>query len=1029
MQGRISSKGVAVLAVVFVSLLLNRAQEEKPNHRVQERRDAKTRFEHIEDRARFEFNRLRDPRTGKVPRGIRQAEFAFANRLPTREQMSDNPNNLNVYTTLGPTNLGGRTRAFGFDKRNANIRLAGGVSTGMFRTTNGGVSWTDVTPSGEIHNVTCLAQDPRSSFEDTWYYGTGEALGNSASLAAFYYGNGIYKSTDNGASWSLLANTASGGLEDFDNPFDFVHRIAVDPTNGYVYAAVQRAVYRSTNGGTAWAPVLGEFAGTTSSGVTDVVVTSTGRLYAAFAGTAGSTTAGGLPPSTPLDGVWTSTSGAAGTWTKIAGSGSATTPPGWRAANAYGRVVLAVAPSNNDVLYILYDNMTESNCSGTPAPEADFFKWTQSLTSGVNRSANLPDEPGCNNGNDPFAVQGGYDLSIAVKPNDENFVVIGGTNAYRSTDGFATTANTTRIGGYDNPNSAQPYPDHHPDIHALVFNPSNSAMLVCGSDGGIHEADVTATPVVWTSLNNSYVTYQYYYVTLSPDAGSTNFLGGLQDNGTAYSTGATSHTEVFSGDGASVGISTGNVYHYVSAQNGVIFRRNSTDPPHAGTDIKPTGSGAGVFVTIFYLNPDNTEHLYYVSGKKLYRTTSASTVGPGTWTLMSAFESTLSDNISVLRTSRGTYAASHKLYVGTADGKVYRLNDPANAPAGTVPIDITGAAFPSGAYVSDISVDPADDTKVLVTFSNYGVASIWYTDDASVASPTWSNVEGNLTLPSVQSCMIVRRTGHPTEYYVGTTVGLYSTTSLTGGSTTWVMEGSTVVKKAVVRSLAYRPIDNRLLVGTHGNGMFQTSIPNPLPVQLGSLSYTLLQNNSVRLDWMTISEINNFGFYVQKRRVGLQEWFELPNSFVPGHGTTNVPQYYSFTDSVPLTASTQYRLKQVDLDGTINFSAPVQVDLPTTVAEVLPRDFGLQQNYPNPFNPATTIAFSLPQQETVTLQVFDVLGRLVTTLIDGKTLSPGTHKVVWNGKDRDNRQATSGVYLYRLRTTSFVATKKMVMAK
>ncbi len=105
---------------------------------------------------------------------------------------------------------------------------------------------------------------------------------------------------------------------------------------------------------------------------------------------------------------------------------------------------------------------------------------------------------------------------------------------------------------------------------------------------------------------------------------------------------------------------------------------------------------------------------------------------------------------------------------------------------------------------------------------------------------------------------------------------------------------------------------------------------------------------------------------------------------------------------------------------------------PTDVQPVddrIPKEFALKQNFPNPFNPTTTIAFSLPKQETVTLQVFDMLGRLVTTLVDGKDLIPGNYEIVWDGKDRNNVQAATGVYLYRIQTNSFTAVKKMVMVK
>ena len=99
-------------------------------------------------------------------------------------------------------------------------------------------------------------------------------------------------------------------------------------------------------------------------------------------------------------------------------------------------MVLTFAPSNPNIVYALYDNKLVSTCA-TPVLEADFFMYDQSSTTWTDRSANLPDEPGCSPGNDPFASQGGYDLVIAVQPNNANNVFIGGTNIYNSTDGFA----------------------------------------------------------------------------------------------------------------------------------------------------------------------------------------------------------------------------------------------------------------------------------------------------------------------------------------------------------------------------------------------------------------------------------------------------------------------------------------------------------------------------------------------------------------------------------------------------------------
>ena len=136
------------------------------------------------------------------------------------------------------------------------------------------------------------------------------------------------------------------------------------------------------------------------------------------------------------------------------------------------------------------------------------FYWDDGTSTWTEISATLPDEPGCLSGNDPFAVQGGYDLVVAVKPDASATVFIGGTNSYRSTDAGATW---TRIGGYVDGFSYGLYLSSHPDVHAFAFKPTSSITMLCGNDGGIQRTvDNTAGTVAWTQINTGYRTYQYY---------------------------------------------------------------------------------------------------------------------------------------------------------------------------------------------------------------------------------------------------------------------------------------------------------------------------------------------------------------------------------------------------------------------------------------------------------------------------------------------------------------------------------------
>lgn len=933
-------------------------------------------------RMQYEFNMLKNPLTNSIPIGVFEQEMQQA-RAIYRKQLSMRGMTSNSYTFQGPNNLGGRTRAVAYDVRfngtSNQIILAGGVSGGIYKSTDNGATWTRKSPTNQLFSVTSIAQDPRPGFQDTWYYATGEPLGNSASggttstgsAVAFYLGNGIYKSTDNGETWTRLPNSNGGALETFDAVQDLITKVAVNPANGDVYMACVSYILRSQNGGTNWSTVLSGPANS-SSQVTDVTITTTGRVYAAFSGTCSST----------VDGVWTSTSGNSGTWTRIAGTGAASNPPTWRLNGKYGRVVLAVAPSNENILYALYD--TIANPATPPGIEAFFFKWDQSTGTWVDRSANLPDEAGGNTvGNDPFAIQGGYDLIVAVKPDDPNTVFIGGTNIYRSTDGFATTTNYKRIGGYAGPTSYSLYANSHSDIHAIAFQPGASTTMICGNDGGIQRTtDDLASIVAWTDISSAYRTYQYYYVALDPRNANAKVIGGAQDNGTTRNLGGTGtdFERVLSGDGGSVGLSnviSGNTYEYGSAQQGEIYRRNSTTAPNFYNAIRPTAAiDDGLFVTLFKLDDDNTENLYYASDSSLYRTTSASTVISSGWTKLTGIQNTIVDGppngkaqISAMATTRGAYNVSTaSLFIGTNEGRLYRLDNPANSVAATNPVNITGAGFTSGGYISSIAVNPRNDDTVLVTFSNYGITSVWWTGNANSASPTWQNVEGTLTLPSFRSSAIAV-TSSGVEYFVGTSVGLYKATidGAAPASTSWTQEGPTEIGNAIVTSLAYRPVDGKLLVGTHGYGMWSTTLSlSVLPVHYIDFS-GMLVNNSCHLKWSTSDENSNRGFDVERSYDGVSF---TKIGFVAGAGSSDIAKAYSFADNDIAQEENYYRLKQIDLDGKPTYSSVILIrDKINTSSSI--------KVLQNPFTNYLDIQLPKRQSAHLTTRLFDITGREV----------------------------------------------------
>ena len=188
----------------------------------------------------------------------------------------------------------------------------------------------------------------------------------------------------------------------------------------------------------------------------------------------------------------------------------------------------------------------------------------------------------------------------------------------------------------------------------------------------------------------------------------------------------------------------------------------------------------------------------------------------------------------------------------------------------------------------------------------------------------------------------------------------------------------------------------------------------PLPVELVSFS-ARISDNRIILNWLTTTEVNNYGFEVQ-RSTQIEKWDVL--GFVEGHGNSNSPKEYNFIDSEVNSSGTySYRLKQIDNDGAYEFSNKIEVNFGSLIK------FELSQNYPNPFNPSTIISFKLPEPGNVTLKIYNLLGEEIATLVDDYTQA-GIHTFIFNAKGYP-----SGMYLYRLSTNGFTETKKMLFMK
>lgn len=812
-----------------VSLLPKKTKHEEPKSTEGMEDDAG-------ERLAWELKRLADPATGKIPDNVRQKELAFAATLPKDIEAGVIRRGIPPWTNRGPWNVGGRTRAFGVDVSNESHLLAGSCSGGMWLSTDGGSSWTASNTNSQLKNATCLVQDTRSGHTNVWYYGSGEGYGASPSGAgAYYLGDGLFKSTDGGASWTQVGSTAGGSPQSFSTNWQLVWNVALDPsaadTNTEVYAACYNAVYRSVNGGTSWTLVRQG-----NSYFTDVAVTSQGVVYAT------------LSSDGSQKGIWRSTDGI--TFTNI-------TPANF--PTSFKRIVIGIDPNNENNVYFLAHTPNFGKLTRNYLGEAEynsFYRYTYVKGNGSgdtgglwkDLTANLPSSGGPF---DKWNVQGSYDMVVKVKPGDSNSVFIGGTNLYRSTTAFKDSTHTTFIGGYEQFSklpTINSYANHHPDQHGLVFSPSNPNVMFSTNDGGLFKTlDNTASTMVWQPLNNGYLTSMFYTVSIDhATSGDNVIIGGAQDNGSWF----TNNTDPVhawvqprGGDGSFCAIADGKSTYYFSIQNAKMMKTtlDINGNKTAFTRIDPIGLKNYKFINPFVLDPNNNNIMYLAGGKYLWRNSDLSGIP-----MMSGWDSITTNwtrwadsipngnifmsAVSVCKTP------ANRVYYGTDVRRIYKVD---SANTGThKPVDITsttsGVIFPGGS-VSCIATDPRDGNKLMVIFSNYNAYSVFYSEDGG---STWSKQGGNLepadaTGPSVRWASIIP-VADGTIYMLATSTGVYATTTLNGLNTIWVQQGTNTIGNAVCDMIDFRTSDGLVVVATHAGGMYSatfTSVNNIVSVK------------------------------------------------------------------------------------------------------------------------------------------------------------------------------------------------------
>nr|MBP6672922.1 T9SS type A sorting domain-containing protein [Bacteroidota bacterium] len=231
--------------------------------------------------------------------------------------------------------------------------------------------------------------------------------------------------------------------------------------------------------------------------------------------------------------------------------------------------------------------------------------------------------------------------------------------------------------------------------------------------------------------------------------------------------------------------------------------------------------------------------------------------------------------------------------------------------------------------------------------------------------------------------------------------------------------GTLLAKKSIAAGSG-AAITGRLLGGAvDATGTVTLDNATILPVEI--VSFTAAAHRSaVELKWSTATEVNNFGFEIQRSAVtnGAAENTWSNTGFVEGNGTTNAPKSYSFIDHPLSSGKYSYRLKQIDRDGAFEYSQSVEVNI-----ETIPEEYSLLQNHPNPFNSATTIQYQLASGAAVRLTVYDMVGKEAAVLVN-EVKEAGSYSVQF-----DASHLASGIYFYRITAGKFTAAKKLVLVK
>jgi len=717
------------------------------------------------------------------------------------------PGNIQGWHCIGPGNIGGRTRALIIHPTDHNTMIAGGVSGGVWKTTDGGMNWVPLNDFMPNLAVCSLAMDPVDP--SVIYLGTGEGyypVSSPTQEELFLRGLGIFKTNDGGNTWTHLSQTVNSG-------FYYVNDLKISSANHlHIFAATQTGVWRSLDGGQNWT-LQKPSSGSSLVGCTELAMrtdTSPPTLFAAF---------GSLYP----DGLYRSTDNG-DTWIKMSNG---------FAGVRKGRIALAIAPSDQNRIYAcVAQNVFGSNGYGAlygvwrSMDGGD--TWEQRVNMELDIGKHLLSNPIAGICFDQGYSQGWYDEVIAVDPINPDIVWVGGVDLQRSDDGGVTWGLASAWWQYTSEDRVN---FCHADIHRILFHPDfdgvENQTLFVGSDGGIYRcdnarADVTTAVCSWvppsevefTSLNHGYATIQYYHGDVSRT--SSRFIGGAQDNGSSMVDAVDSPEdwrEVLGGDGGYCAIDHTNPdIIYAEWQNFPQISKSMDGGITFHLAVNGITNDTGAFIVPFAMDPTDPLILW-TGGQKPWRTTN----GAELWVSAGADFNPggLTSAVAIAPSDSGV------VYFGFSDGYVHRTSDGlSDLPMWS---NVSPGLRGGNGYVSWITVHPTETDIAYVTYSTFGGGKVFRTVDGGEG---WADITGSgLTgLPDLPVHCLAVNPNDTDILYVGTDLGVFISED---GGETWIPDNAGMPHTTVENFAWQNP--STLVAFTYGRSVFRTFVCGAVP--------------------------------------------------------------------------------------------------------------------------------------------------------------------------------------------------------